>query len=152
MNSPTALAAIDALLSEKRRARETLDADIAALERSRELLAGVLLPSRPAESVLVSGAVSSDAATSPPIAPGAWHEAALAVFNDGKTHTTAEVYDAAKAVVGPELGYSAVASWLNRMAGDRGVLQKDGRGEFSRPLPPPRVKAEKTSEEGTAAA
>ena len=157
MSLPAPLAAIDALLSEKRQAREALDADIAALERSRELLAGVLFSSRLAGSVVgAAGAVAAGAvaggavaaSASLPIAPGAWHEAALAVFIDGATHTTAEVYEAAKALVGPDLGYSAVASWLNRMA-ERGQLKKNGRGEFSLPPPPSR---EKTSEEGTAAA
>jgi hypothetical protein len=110
--------------------REALDADIAALERTRELLIAVL----PAESSFPSRGSDVQAITATAPATRSWHSAALKVFEDGKTHTTAEVHEAAKVAVGPDVGYSAVASWLNRMA-ERGNLQKDGRGEFRRPVP-----------------
>ncbi|OJH33992.1 hypothetical protein [Cystobacter ferrugineus] len=147
MSSTAPLAAIDALLAEKRKAREDLDADISALERTRNMLASSLEP-RAASHVLAKLMTfrHPSAAEVPSVLmnpQGAWHEVALERFQDGRTHTTAEIYDLAKAAVGTDLGYSAVASWLNRMA-ERGVLQKDGRGEFSRPQLQSREKPEKT--------
>lgn len=115
--------AIDVLIAEKRRALEQIQRDLGALVRTREILAvsianthraavpGTAVPSQTADDEVRS-----------------WHSHVQKLFEDRSPHTTADVFDLARKVT-PEIGYSAVASWLNRMA-ERGFLVKTGRGEF----------------------
>jgi len=130
------LAVIDSLLADKRHQRAALDADIKALERSRELLAQALEGPKMTGLSSLLEQTAEVGTPPPPIAPGAWHPAALKVLEDGLPHTTAEVHTAVVAAMGQDIGYHAVASWLNRMA-ENGTLAKERRGEFRRPSASP---------------